>query len=239
MTYTLHINYFTNDGDISHTDTHQVDNLLQAMDNYGCINLCGEQTIEIEHTDQCEAMLADLGITPTEGFGYYVVATPNLRIVEEKQETYCAAEWDKDTNTFVPSELFISMEQMVDELGAYRDDDVSPNEHNEQETARDISDRVVWCNIDDLRIETGRQLIHRGNLTQVYDQQDGGCETFIANWFDRQHFEDYIGKRFDSEADYADWLEDFQRDNGGHIASMVSTLVKELTSQHYAEYEEE
>ena len=239
MTYTLHINYFTNDGEIHHTDTHQVGNLLQAMDNYGCINLCGEQTIEIEHTDECEAMLADLGITPTEGFGYYVVATPNLRIATIDVATYCAAEWDKDTNTFIPYELFVSMEQMVDELGGYRCDDVSYLDHNELETARDISDRVVFCKLDDLKMETERQLIHRGNLTQVYDQEDGGSETFIANWFDRQHFEDYIGKRFDSNADYADWLEDFQRDNGGHIAMMVSALVKELTSEHYAEWDEE
>ena len=163
----------------------------------------------------------------------------NLRIATIDVATYCAAEYDLDTNTFVPTELFVSMEQMVDELGGYRGDDVSYRDHNELETDRDISDRVVWCKLDDLKMETERQLIHRGKLSQVYDQQDGGSETFVANWFDRQHFEDYIGKRFDSNADYADWLEDFQRDNGGHIAMMVSALVKELTSEHYAEWDEE
>lgn len=239
MTYTLHINYFTHEDDDVETITHQVNDLPQAMDTHDCRNVGDDECIEIESTDNCDRMLADLGITPPECFTYYVVARPNLRIVEEKVETYCSAEFNIDTNTFVPTELFPSMAKMVDELGGYRDDDVSHREHNELETARPIGERVIFCNIDDLPMETGRQLIHRGNLRQVYDQGDGGSETFIANWFTREHFEDYIGKRFDSEADYVDWLEDFQRDNGGHIASMVSTLVKELSHQHYAEWSEE
>ncbi len=239
-TYTLHINITSETEDVI-THTHQAPQLLQLMEQFGVHNIGTDDEPEFENTDQAEQLLNELGIkTSSLGETWYCVAQPTLRIVKDIViPTHICATYDKDTNSFQPCETFCSYEEMADECGGYSASERTPAQHNSLETQRPLSERCIFVALEDLELESRNQLVCRSTLTQVYDQEDGGCKTFIPNWFNREHFEFFLNIKFENNEHYEDWLEDFQSDRGDQIAGIISTLIQELSQQHYAESNEE
>ena len=141
---------------------------------------------------------------------------------------YCCAEYNKDTHSFQPTDAWVTYEEMIDELGAYTDSDRTPDQHNALERQRPLNERVIFCAIEDLANEGRLQVLYRGDRTQLTVNADGGADTFIPNWYEREHFEGFIGRRFENNDEYEDFLETFQRTYGNHIASTLSTLVEAL-----------
>jgi|TARA_R100001530_G_scaffold32382_1_gene25439 hypothetical protein len=77
MNYTLHINY-TDSNDEVFTDTHQVGDLLAAMDHYGVPNRCCGKCVDFENTDESTRMLEEeFGLSIHAGLGWYAVAVAN------------------------------------------------------------------------------------------------------------------------------------------------------------------
>jgi|5_EtaG_2_1085323.scaffolds.fasta_scaffold11766_4 hypothetical protein len=238
-TYTLHINILPEDGDVK-TETHNnIPQLLDLINQYGCNNLGDDTEIELENTDNTGLLLSHLDINiPVEN--YYVVARPTLRIVSGSDiiiPTHICASYDKDSNSFQPCETFCSWEEMADECSGYSASDRTPVEHNNLETQRPLGERCIFVALEDLELESNKQLMCRSTLTQDYDQKDGGCRTFIPNWFNREHFEHFIGRKFENNEEYEDFLEGLQSEYGNHIAGIISTLMSELSQQYVGEEE--
>ena len=145
---------------------------------------------------------------------------------------YCCAEYNKDTNSFQPTDAWLTEEEMLDELEAYTCSERTPQEHNDLEHDRPLSERVIFVHLDDLELESNRQMMNRNTtLSQHLNYGDGGADTFIPNWYEREHFESFIGRRFENNEEYEDFLETFQRTFGNHIAGTVSVLVESLAAE--------
>jgi len=149
---------------------------------------------------------------------------------------YCCAEYNKDTHSFQPTDAWETYEEMMDELGAYTDSDRTPDQHNALERQRPLNERVIFCAIEDLPNEGRLQVLYRGgHFSQQMNVGDGGCDTFVPNWFEREHFEGFIGRKFENNEEYTEFLFHYLRFFGNHLASCISTLVEETVSDYYEE----
>lgn len=59
--------------------------------------------------------------------------------------------------------------------------------------------------------------------------------TFYPNWFNKEHFEAFIGRKFINDEEYEEFLETFQEEYGNTIANALSAFVKDLVQQFDSE----